>query len=91
MLETDKIPIDIIQLITSDQAWFFNAIPVKIEGDTLTLATNKGVDSRSLTDEMEMITSYTVKIVHIEEELVKRALNQYYRKNDTQSFEEKRK
>lgn len=91
IIETNNIPINIIQLITSDQAWFFNAIPISIDGNTLTLATNETVDNSALIDEMGMITGYSVKTVHINDELVKRALNQYYRKNNTQSFEKNSK
>lgn len=79
-----EIPIDVIQILSSEQAWYFNAIPNCINQNTLEILTHKM--SHSLVEEIELISGHKVIATIVEEQLVLKALNKFYRKSDNQSM-----
>jgi type IV pilus assembly protein PilB len=68
-----------LQLITADQAWHYQIIPVGKNGDGLRLFTCN--PDPSLADELEILFGSQIKLLVAESEIIKKALGKYYRRD----------
>ncbi len=79
MIET-KIPTDIIQLITTQQAWHYMILPFEKNGSKLTCYIEASRINPNLAEELEVIIGQEVTLVSMEVEALKKTIAQYYRK-----------
>jgi type IV pilus assembly protein PilB len=68
---------DSLTVLTARQAEKYRVIPVKIEGNRVTLATAEPLDWVSL-DQLREILKYKIKLMVASENQIKEALNKYY-------------
>lgn len=76
-----------IQQLTSEQAWYFRAIPTRFDEKSIDLLVDADFDSGSLLRELELILGRTVSISTISEvELSKKLIKYYHKSAGTKQF-----
>jgi len=71
---------DLQQVISAEQAWHYKIIPFKKTENELFFFTLPNTNKDDLKMELEMIMGKTILLEQIEESVLNRALNKYYRK-----------
>jgi type IV pilus assembly protein PilB len=72
------IDIDSIQSVSSQQAWYYEALPYKTEGGKLYFYISEGKDIALAKNELEILTGKEIEIETAEKSLVTKALLKYY-------------
>ncbi len=82
-MEADKIDIsiDILQVISSDQAFYYNIIPKKVNGTAITFYCSLNTDKATLSQELKVLFGKTILLESINEDLLQRNLATYYCRN----------
>ncbi len=82
-MEELTLGLDTQQLITAEQAWHYQLIPVESTADGgLIFFVSEDQDLSSFPDELELILGKSVQLKPISATRIKRYLNQFYRKNN---------
>ncbi len=77
----DNITADILQRVTTDQAWHYRILPFKITGEAFHFYTESQNLNPDLQDELEMLFGKPIHLECMDEDLLKRAIGKYYRKS----------
>lgn len=82
--QLDYIPIniDLQQLITTEQAWYYNIIPKAVEGNSIAFYADEEKHNKALQDELEMLLGKEIQIEQISSTVIQKTLSKYYRKNN---------
>jgi type IV pilus assembly protein PilB len=75
-----NVKAELLQFITTDQAWFYRIIPKNKLQDSITFYTDK--DPSEIQDELELILGINVYFDSIESDLIQKNLSKYYRKQE---------
>ncbi|URW80623.1 GspE/PulE family protein [Xiashengella succiniciproducens] len=81
-MSIEKIPTEIIQLFSSKQAWEYQLIPYKTEGNTLFCYAIEGKDYTETSIEIEVLSGYRIICNAIAEQEISKNLQLYYRKTN---------
>lgn len=81
MNKLDNITTEVLQQITTDQAWHYHIIPFKIEPNNLHFFADERKTGNGLQDELELLFGKNVLLKSVESEAIKQALSSYYRRN----------
>ena len=84
-MSTERISTEVIQRLTSSEAWEYFLVPYRAEGDMIKCYGASGRDYSSAIQEIEVIHGYKVEIERIGEELLQKTLHQYYRQDKVPS------
>lgn len=78
---TDKfnIPTEILQLISVEQAYYYNIIPLSFENEVLLIAATS--NSYELKNELEIVLGYKIELHRETEESILKLLQKFYRKS----------
>lgn len=79
MIDT-VIKTDIIQTITTQQAWHYLILPFDRSNDKLHCYIAEGKENDSLKEELEVLLGYEIKLVPADSTKLQKTLAQYYRK-----------
>lgn len=84
METTDHIilPIEIQQLLTTEQAWHYHVVPGSEANGVVELYADEEKFLPSMKDELEMLLGKDVLVKKLSPGIVTRTLNKYYRKNN---------
>lgn len=78
---TRKIPTQIIQLISSEQAWQFRMIPIDRKENDLVLGVDQTDWSSDKKETLEVLLGLAIEVELIASETITRLLGQYYRRD----------
>lgn len=78
----EKIATDILQVITTQQAWHYRILPYKKEGEDLSLYVSEEHQEASLAEELEVLLGYSIDLEPMDGELLQKMLAQYYRRSN---------
>lgn len=80
-----RIPTEVIQLFTSQEAWSYRLVPYVRQTDgTVRCVGEKQRDYAGVKEEIEVLLGFGVEIQHIESAELSRLLNSYYRRDERQ-------
>ena len=79
-----EIPINCIQLLSTEQAWHYQAIPFSKSGNTIQLYVSDGTKDKM--DELELILGHTIQGVSISTIELQQLLGKYYRRSQKGGF-----
>ena len=80
----EKIATDILQVITTQQAWHYHILPYRKEGENLYLYVAEEQQKDSLVEELEVLLGYSIELLPMDGEFLQKMLAQYYRRSDQQ-------
>jgi len=82
-MEIDRLDIstDILQTVSSDQAFFYNILPKKVNGTSITFYCSQEIDKRALSLELKVLLGKSVVLESVDEDLLQRSLASYYLRN----------
>ncbi len=84
-LEELKIPEDVVALVTQAMAELYRVVPIKLEGNTFTVATCDP-QNLSIQDELRTFLGYDIQLLVATEKDVDKAITKYYAE-DAETFE----
>ncbi|OFX83096.1 MAG: general secretion pathway protein GspE [Bacteroidetes bacterium GWF2_33_16] len=84
-----NIPIDIRQLITSEQAWHYSIIPSKLTSTTFEFFIDENNYSDNVVEELEVLFEKRVTLTKYSSEVINKALSIYYRRGDAKHAKSK--
>lgn len=77
-----EISVDIQQLITPQQAWYYNIIPAGLYDGGIEFYMVQGKNAGLYEEELQLVLGRKVRFKEVPEERIHIALNTYYRKHD---------
>lgn len=79
-MSTDRIEIstDTLQVLSSDQAFYYNILPKKANGSSLTFYCSPSTDKRTLTLELKVLLGKDIFLESLNDDLLQRSLSSYY-------------
>lgn len=79
IVDLSKVTIErgAINKISASTARFYNIMPVKVEGETVTVAVSDPLNMK-LVDELRFVTGLTIKMVVAKDEDIKKSMERYY-------------
>lgn len=80
-MNLNNISTEIIQRITTQQAWHYMILPYQQENDTLYCVIADDTYAPSLEEELEVLLGYPVLLQTIDKEVIREKIGQYYRKS----------
>ncbi|MCA9216623.1 MAG: pilus assembly protein PilB, partial [Planctomycetales bacterium] len=72
-----EIPEDVVELVTQPMAELYRVIPIKLEGNTFTVATCEP-QNLAIQDELRTFLGYDIRLVVETESEIQKAINKYY-------------
>jgi type IV pilus assembly protein PilB len=80
---TDHIvlPVELQQLITTEQAWYYNVVPKAVNDKQIEFYANGTSNNSELKEELEVIFGKKIVFENVASEVVQKTLSKYYRKN----------
>lgn len=78
----ENIQTEIIQVLDTEQAWFYHIIPVETTGADITFFIDSNNSLESTKDELELLFGKSVNLIECEHETMQKYLSVYYRKRD---------
>lgn len=79
---THEIDTGIKQMLTSQQAWFYSAVPLRMNGETLELYIQEDMLSIDVQDELELLLACSISLIPVPESEIIALLSQNYRKGE---------
>lgn len=76
-----NIPIEIQQVLSAEQAWHYEVIPVELDNNELTLLVEGSRVDEALKLELQVLLGKEISLRSEDEMTIKKALGQYYRRN----------
>ena len=73
-----EISSDLVQLITKEQAWHYNIIPLSVENGCLKLYVDES-KSAGIAEELEIVLNRNIALINTSSSVIKQALISYYR------------
>jgi len=80
----DEISVEILQIITPQQAWFYSIVPYNLKGNELEVLTNETFGEKDFSNELSIMLGKEIKIHLIPDEELTRLLSKFYRKESSQ-------
>ena len=87
-MKVDKIPlipVELQQILTSEQAWHYRIIPKENSDDTMYFYMDETLNADNIKEELEIVFGKNISIINSPKDVIKSSLSKYYRKNNTQS------
>jgi general secretion pathway protein E/type IV pilus assembly protein PilB len=78
----ENITKDIVNCITSEQAWFYNIVPFMFENNSLSILIDKQKNNNNIQSELEVILGRQVKLIDTDSEIIYRGLQIHYRRTE---------
>lgn len=79
MTSSTVIPTEVIQCITTQQAWHYMILPYNKTENSLELFISNSVSETIATEELELLLGYSVKLIPKEQDVLKKEIARYYR------------
>ncbi|MEL6863597.1 MAG: GspE/PulE family protein [Bacteroidota bacterium] len=80
----EQIPTDLLQSITTQQAWHYMVLPFERQGDQLELYIADGQNELGTAEELEVLLGCSIQLKAVEGELLRREIAKYYRRPNDQ-------
>ena len=75
-----EIATELLQLLTTEQAWHYRVIPKEQRGKTLGMWIDETIEATSVQAELQMILNTSIHLSPIQSSAIQQALNTHYRK-----------
>lgn len=79
--DTIEIGTDLLQAISSDQAWHYGILPKKVNGKAISFYCEQDSDMTALSAELKVLFGKSIMLEPIDKELLQRSLSHYYLRN----------
>ncbi len=79
-----QLSTEILQLLTTEQAWQYRIIPLANAAGFITFYTSSENDTSLIQDELELIFGKEIRFEEVENELFGKTLGKYYRRDERQ-------
>ena len=85
MSKVDYIPLEVqlVQLITSEQAWHYRIIPKEVLNDKISFLTDASTDD--IVNELEMLYGKEIVLIKADKGIIENTLGRYYRLSKSRS------
>lgn len=80
-----ELPVNVVQLITAEQAWHYHVVPVEQEAGKIVLLTSEEHRGNLSADELEMLLGKSVQLELTTQAHLVKLLSRYYRKSSVQN------
>lgn len=82
MIEPERIPTEVVQMLTSSQAWEYMLVPKSVDGENMECYGETGKDYSSLLIELRVLYGLAITVCPIGREVLQKLLSQYYRADE---------
>jgi len=86
-----SISVELLQLITAEQAWHYYVVPFKAENNILTFLTTEAINQNEIESELEILYGKNIQFKIVQEDEFQKLIGKYYRKdvnNEIQTISE---
>jgi len=80
-IEEFKLPAEIAQSVTTDQAWHYGIIPKEKNSKSIVFYVNRESNVEKVKSELEVLTGMEIKLLPADSKFIQKALSKFYRKN----------
>ncbi len=86
-MSTERIEIstDTLQVVSSDQAFFYNILPKKVNGTTITFYCSPAADKTTLSMELKVLLGKTILLESLNDDILQRSIASCYIRTKTSS------
>ena len=85
-IEDIVIPAELLQLITTEQAWHYSVVPKSVSNGRVELFADETKFNRQMAEELELLLNKRISIEKISSVIFNKALGKYYRKISNDDF-----
>jgi type IV pilus assembly protein PilB len=79
------LPAELQQLITTEQAWYYNVVPKKVVNGQMEVYASKEKVQKELKDELEILFGKRILFEYVTDDVIQKTLSKYYRKKSTEN------
>ncbi len=82
-MQLAEVNTELLQILTSDQAWFYSIVPKEFNRDGYVFYINEDSDVTVVRDELEMLFNRKVELITQPADKINSVLSRYYRRSQT--------